>query len=170
MQAFYSKCSINLDFLKSQAGITQAGKSFQVISIAQPQPQLSWCHTSSQWCLLWLLWHWVLEVIHIPYDSTVLNIHWKDWCWTWSSNIWVPDMKSQFIGKESDAWKDWRQKKGAAEDEMVREHQWLNGHELEQTPGDGERQGGLACHSPWGGKESNTTWWLNNNNGSTEVL
>ena len=34
--------------------------------------------------------------------------------------LWPPDVKSQLIGKDSDAWKDWRQKgKGAAEDEMV---------------------------------------------------
>ena len=31
------------------------------------------------------------------------------------------------------------------------------------SPGDGEEQGGLACCSPWGFKESDTTWQLNNN-------
>ena len=36
-----------------------------------------------------------------------------------------------------------------------------NGHEFEQTLGDGEGQGGLACCSPWGLKESDTTEWLN---------
>jgi len=40
------------------------------------------------------------------------------------------------------------------EDEMVGWHQQLNGHEFEQAPGDGERQGSLACYSPWGHKES----------------
>ena len=34
--------------------------------------------------------------------------------------LWLPDAKSQLIGKDPDAGKDWRQKKGAAEDEMVR--------------------------------------------------
>ena len=34
------------------------------------------------------------------------------------------------------------------EDEMVRQHHWLNGHECAQTPGDGEGQGSLACYSP----------------------
>ena len=33
----------------------------------------------------------------------------------------------------------------------------LNGHEFEQAPGDGEGQGGLACCSPWGCKELDTT-------------
>ena len=43
------------------------------------------------------------------------------------------------------------------EDEIVRQHHRLNGHEFEQVPGDGEGQGSLACCSPWGCKESDTT-------------
>ena len=39
----------------------------------------------------------------------------------------------------------------------------LNGHEIEQAPGDGEGQGSLACCSPWGHKESGRTEQLNNN-------
>ena len=41
------------------------------------------------------------------------------------------------------------------EDKMVGWHH--NGHEFEQTPGGGEGQGSLACCSPWGYKESDTT-------------
>ena len=37
---------------------------------------------------------------------------------------------------------------------MVGWHHQLNGPELEQTPGDGEVQGSLACCSPWGREES----------------
>ena len=36
---------------------------------------------------------------------------------------------------------------------MVGWHYQLNGHEFEQTPKDGDGQGGLACCSPWGLKE-----------------
>ena len=36
------------------------------------------------------------------------------------------------------------------EDEMVGWHYRFNGHEFEQTPGDSEEQGSLACCSPWG--------------------
>ena len=36
-------------------------------------------------------------------------------------------------------------------------HQRLDGHELGQTPGDGEGQGSLVCCSPWRHKESDTT-------------
>ena len=42
-------------------------------------------------------------------------------------------------------------------------HHRLNGHEFEQAPGD-EGQGSLACCSPWGSKESDTTERLNSNN------
>ena len=76
-----------------------------------------------------------------------------------------PDVKSQLIGKDPDAGKDWRQKeKGMAENEMVRQHHWLNGHEFEQTLGHSEGQGSLVCCSPWGHEESDTTEWLNCNN------
>ena len=47
------------------------------------------------------------------------------------------------------------------EDEMVRWHHQLNGHEFGQTPGVGDGQGGLACCSPWGCKESDMTEQLN---------
>ena len=50
------------------------------------------------------------------------------------------------------------------EDEMVGWHHRLNGHEFEQTLGDGEGQGSLACCSPWGYKELDMIWPLNNNN------
>ena len=46
---------------------------------------------------------------------------------------------------------------GAREDEMVGWHHQLNGHESEQTPGDSEGQGSLACCSPWGCKELDAT-------------
>ena len=47
---------------------------------------------------------------------------------------------------------------------MVGWYHRLNGHEFEQTPGDGEGQGSLVCCSPWGHKESDTTERLNTNN------
>ena len=56
-------------------------------------------------------------------------------------------------------------RKGVAEDEMVGWHHQLNGLEFEQTLGDIEGQGSLACCSPSGLKESDTTERLNNNKG-----
>ena len=72
--------------------------------------------------------------------------------------LWPCDAKNGFIGKDPDAGKDGRQEeKGTTEDEMVGWHHRLNGHEFEQAPGDGEGQGSLACCSPWGHKEMDTT-------------
>ena len=48
--------------------------------------------------------------------------------------LWPPDAKSWLIWKDPDAGKDWRQEEETMEDEMVRWHHWLNGHEFEQTP------------------------------------
>ena len=46
---------------------------------------------------------------------------------------------------------------------MVGWYHGLNGHEFEQTPGDSEGQGSLACYSLWVHKDSDTTEQLNNN-------
>jgi len=47
---------------------------------------------------------------------------------------------------------------------MIRWHHRLNGHESEQTLGDGEGQGGMVCCSQWGHKESDMTERFNNSN------
>ena len=74
-----------------------------------------------------------------------------------------PDKKSQPIGKDPDAGKDWRQEeKRMSEDKMVEWHHKINEHEFEQAEGDGEGQGSLACCSSWGRKELDMTEWLNN--------
>ena len=76
--------------------------------------------------------------------------------------LWPPDAKNWLILKDPDAGKDLRQEeKGMTEDEMVRSHHQLNGHEFEQAPGVGDGQGSLACSSPWVHKELDTTEWLN---------
>ena len=70
--------------------------------------------------------------------------------------------RSCFVtGKDPDAGKDWRQEKGMTEDEMVWWHYQLDGREFEQTPEVGDGQGSLACCSPWGCNELDTTEWLN---------
>ena len=85
-----------------------------------------------------------------------------------------PTVKSQLIGKDPNAGKDWEQEKKAAEDEMVGWYHWLNGHEFEQTPGDGEGQRSLvhACRvlQFMSCKKSHMTQWLNNNNNNMEIL
>ena len=46
--------------------------------------------------------------------------------------LWPPDVKNWLMGKDPDAGKDWSwEEKGITEDEMVRWHHRLNGHEFE---------------------------------------
>ena len=76
------------------------------------------------------------------------------------------NVKSYLIGQDPDAGKDQRQeRKGMTEDKMVGWQHRFNGHGFEQTPGDSEVQGSLACCSPWGLKESDTTERLDSNKG-----
>ena len=51
---------------------------------------------------------------------------------------------------------------------MVGWHHQLSGHELEQSPADGEEQESLPCYSPWACKESDTTEQLNHKNNYME--
>ena len=121
----------------------------------------------------WCFWTVVLEkIIESPLDCKIKSVNPKrnqHWVCIWRTVaeapiLWPPDVKSQLTGKDPDAGKDWRQEeKGMTENEMVGWHDRLNGHEFEQAPEDVEIQGGLACCSPWGHKELNTTKQLNNN-------
>ena len=64
--------------------------------------------------------------------------------------LWPPDAKNWLVRKNPDAGEDWRwEEKGRTEDEMVGWHHQLDGHDFEQTLGDGEGQGSVVCCSPW---------------------
>ena len=76
--------------------------------------------------------------------------------------LWAPDAKNWLIWKDLNAGKDWRcEEKGMTEDEMVRWHHWLNGHEFEEALEVGDGQGSLLGCSPSGGKEWDMTERLN---------
>ena len=76
--------------------------------------------------------------------------------------LWLPDVKSWLTWKDPDTGKDWGQEeKGTIEDEMAGWHHQLDGHGFGWTLGVGDGQGGLACCSSWGRKESDTTERLN---------
>ena len=122
----------------------------------------------------WCFWTVVLEkMLESPLDCKEIQlVHPKgdhSWVFTGRTDVeaetlilWPPDAKSWLIWKDPVAGKDWGQEeKGTAEDEMVGWHHQLNGREFERTPGVGDGQGGLACCSSWGCKESDTTEWLN---------
>ena len=63
-------------------------------------------------------------------------------------------------------------RRGGQQDEKVRWHHWLDGHEFEQALGAGDGKGSLVCCSPWGCKESqgDTTEWLNNKNSKSSPV
>ena len=77
--------------------------------------------------------------------------------------LWPPDAKNWII------WKDPKmlgkieggRRRETTEDEMVRWHHQLDGHEFEQALGVGDGQGSLACCSLWGHKELDMTERLN---------
>ena len=72
-------------------------------------------------------------------------------CW------WQPLWETLYH-QETYAGKDGRwEEKGATEDKMIGCYHQLNGYEFEQTLGDGEGQGILACCSPRGPYELDTT-------------
>ena len=92
---------------------------------------------------------WLLDMHPEEMKTCLLKSCYKDI----HSNIilWPPDTENQLIGKDPDTGKDWGQEeKGVTENEMVGWHHWLNGYEFEQTLGDGEGRGSLACFSLWG--------------------
>ena len=74
--------------------------------------------------------------------------------------LWPPGVKSWLIGNDPGAGKDWGQEeKGMTEDEMIRWHHQLNGHEFKQTP-DTVKDREAWCAAVRGGHKE----WLNNNN------
>ena len=94
--------------------------------------------------------------------KSVLNILWKNWCWSWNSNSLATSCKELTYWKRLWCGTDWGQEeKGMTKDEMAGWHHGLDGRESEWTPGDGDGQGGLACCDSWGCKESETTQQLN---------
>ena len=79
--------------------------------------------------------------------------------------LWPCDAKSQLIGKDPDAGKDWgKEEEAVTEDQMAGWHHWLNAHKCEQTLGESEGQGSLVCCNPRACKELDTAEQLNNNN------
>ena len=92
------------------------------------------------------------------YNSVlVLNIHWKDGCWSWSSSVLAIWCEELTHWKRPWCWERPKAGERGRQDEMVGWRHWLEGHEFEQAPGVGDGQGSLACCSPWGCKELDTT-------------
>ena len=84
-----------------------------------------------------------------PDRKSVLNIHWKGWCWSWSSNTLSTWCEELTAWKRPRCWE--RLKVGEEGDDRVIYHQ-LDGHEFEQTLVVGDGQGSLACCGPQGSR------------------
>ena len=87
--------------------------------------------------------------------------HWKDWCWSWGSNILATWCKEPAHWKRPCCWKRLRSGGTGGPQRMRRLDEITDSMDLslsKQTPGGNEGQGSLACSSPWGCKESA---WLN---------
>ena len=103
------------------------------------------------------LWCW-RRLLRVPWTERISNqsilkeinpeYPLEGWCWS-SNNLatWC---------KELNHWKR-QQEKGMTENEMVGWHHGLKGHEFEQALGIGDGQRSLACCSPQGCKELDTT-------------
>ena len=116
----------------------------------------------------WCFWTVVLEkTLESPLDCKEIHpVHPKgnqSWMFIGRTDVeaetpilWPPGMKSWLIWKDPEAGKDWRwEEKRRTEDKMVGWYHWVKGCEFASTPGVGDGQGGLACCSPRGCKESN---------------
>ena len=147
------------------------GPSSQGYAFSSSQVWMWELDYKESWALKnWCFWTVVLEkTLESPLDCKEIQpVHPKgDQSWIFIERadaeaetpiLSPPDVKSWLIWKDPDVGKDWGQeKKCMTEDEMVGWHHRLNGHEFEWTPGVGDGQGGLACGSPCGRKESDTT-------------
>ena len=122
----------------------------------------------------WCLWTVVLEkTLESPLDckdiqpvnpkrKSVLNIHWKVWCWSWNSNLLATWWKKPSHCKRSWCWE--RLKAKGEEGDRGWDGKWhhqLNGCESKQALADCDGQGSLVWCSPWGHKELDSTERLN---------
>ena len=119
----------------------------------------------------WCFWNVVLEkTLESPLDCKNKPVNSKGnqpWIFMGRTDakaeapiVWLPDVKSWFFGKGSDAGKNWGQEeKGVTEDKIVGCHHWLNGHESGQSPGDSEGQGRMVCCNLRSCKESDMIDW-----------
>ena len=98
------------------------------------------------------------------YRKSTLNIHWKDWCWSWSSNTLVTWFEEPTHWKRRWCWE--RLKAGGEAGDrgwdgwmaLLTQWTWVWADSVS-----GEEQWSLASCSPWDGKYLDTPEWLNNN-------
>jgi len=164
----------NLDSILKSRDINLPKKVHLVKAISSSHVWMLELDYKESWALKnWCFWSVVLEkILESPLDCKEIQPDHPKGNQSWifigrtdaeaeTPILWPPVVKNWLIGKDPDAGKDWRQEKGTTEDEMVGWHHQLNGHEFEQALEVGDGQEGLACCSPRGRKESDTTEQLN---------
>ena len=141
------KVMTNLDSILKSRDITLPTKVHLVKALVFPSSRV-WIWEldyEERWALKnWCFWTVVLEkILESPLDNKeIQSVHPKgnqSWIFIGRTDaeaetpiLWPPDGKNWLIWKDPDAGNDWRQEeKGTTEDEMVRWHHWLNGHEFE---------------------------------------
>ena len=132
-------------------------------------PSSRWCHPIVSFSHP-LLPPWIFPSIRVFSNESVLRIRWPNY-WSFSFSISPSNEYSGLTSFRMDCLdilatlnipflilgKTEGRRKGVTEEEMVGKYQQLSGHEFEQTPGDNEGQGSLACCSPWDHKKSDMT-------------
>ena len=90
-----------------------------------------------------------------------MNIHRKDWCWSWNFNTLATWCKEPTHWKRRWCWETLKSGEGEdrGRDSWMTSPTWWTW--VEQTPGVGDGQESLVCCSPWGCKELDTTEQLN---------
>ena len=164
------KAMTNLDGILKGRDMADKGPSCQSYGFSSSHVWMWKLDHKESWVTKnWYFWTVVLEKTESPLDfEEIQPVHPKGnqyWIFIARTDaeaedpiLWPPDVNNWLIRKDPDAGKDWRQEeKGMTEDEMVGWHHQLDRHKFEQTPGVGEGQGSLACHSLWGRKEPDTT-------------
>ena len=169
------KAMKNLDSILKSRDITLPTKDHLVKTMVFPVVMYG-CkldHKESWARKNWYFWTVVLEkTLEGPLDCMEIKLvnpkGNQSWIFTGKTDaeaettiLWPPNVKNWLIGKDPDAGKDWRwEEKGMTADEMFGWHHRLDGPEFEQALGVGDRQGSLACCSPWGRNESDMTGWV----------
>ena len=166
------KAMTNLDGILKSKDITLPTKAYRFstshVWMWELDYEESWA--PKNWCF----WTVVLEkTLESPLDCKEIQpVHPKgnqSWIFIGRTDVKAEtlilssaDTKNWLLGKDPDAGKDWRpEEKGTTEDEIIEWHHLLDGHEFEQALGIGDGKGGLACYSPCGHKELDTSEQLN---------
>ena len=118
------KVMTNLDCILESRDLTLSTKVYLVKAMVFPVVMYgceSWTIKKAEcWRIdVSELWCW-RRLLRVPWTARRSNqpilkeispgCSWKDWCWSWNSILWPPDVQSWLIWKDPDAGKNWRQK------------------------------------------------------------